>query len=321
MLVSYKEKGTLYKPGGMRSRGFDDDVHHRFSMSQSPEEAFEEDPFGPELPSSAVAYLRTSRLGHEDGRKQDSSSKEGSQTIEAQQEKILRWARRREIQDVAFFEDMGECTPEKEDSSDKEELISEREGLQALLSAVRDQKIRLVIVTEATRLTGSLQRFLQVVGERFTSEGVRLVSIEDRLDTGTETGRRFLRMLGSFRQASLDRFTERTQEGHRQKAKSGGHAYGEVPFGYQKDEDGNLEPAPDQARVVREIFHLRENGESLRSIAGHLTDEKIPTKRGGKWHASTVKSILDNPIYRGRLIYEIDGETVDVEAESLRLLD
>ena len=34
----------------------------------------------------------------------------------------------------------------------------------------------------------------------------------------------------------------------------------------------------------------------------------IPTARGGKWYASRVKYALDNPIYRGKLIY--NGEKI-----------
>ena len=42
------------------------------------------------------------------------------------------------------------------------------------------------------------------------------------------------------------------------------------------------------ARIASE----RTQGLSLRAIAEDLNAERIPTARGGTWHASTVKSIL-----------------------------
>lgn len=47
----------------------------------------------------------------------------------------------------------------------------------------------------------------------------------------------------------------------------------------------------------------------------------MPTKRGGDWHASTVKHVLGNPKYWGRLVQTFDGETVETEAESLQIVE
>jgi site-specific DNA recombinase len=62
------------------------------------------------------------------------------------------------------------------------------------------------------------------------------------------------------------------------------------------------------------IFHLRRYGRgkrhkrlSLGQIARELNEREIPTARGGRWYASTVKYILENPVYKGLLDYK--GET------------
>lgn len=42
----------------------------------------------------------------------------------------------------------------------------------------------------------------------------------------------------------------------------------------------------------RRIEALHMQGFSLREIAKRLTEERIPTRRGGTWHASTVRAVL-----------------------------
>lgn len=75
---------------------------------------------------------------------------------------------------------------------------------------------------------------------------------------------------------------------------------GACPYGYQIDPDSNefvlLET---EAQIVQRIFKERSRGRSLRQIAQKLSHEGIKTKRGGRWHANTIKSILENPFYTG----------------------
>lgn len=55
------------------------------------------------------------------------------------------------------------------------------------------------------------------------------------------------------------------------------------------------EPAPvsiDPQTAGRRIEAMHAQGFSLREIAQRLTKEGIPTRRGGQWHASTVRAVL-----------------------------
>lgn len=42
----------------------------------------------------------------------------------------------------------------------------------------------------------------------------------------------------------------------------------------------------------------------LREIARELNENGVPTARGGKWYAGTIKYILENPLYRGITHYK-----------------
>ncbi|OGI66705.1 hypothetical protein A2642_01915 [Candidatus Nomurabacteria bacterium RIFCSPHIGHO2_01_FULL_39_10] len=39
----------------------------------------------------------------------------------------------------------------------------------------------------------------------------------------------------------------------------------------------------------------------LTCIAGYLNSNGVKTRLHGRWHASTIKGILENPIYKGKL--------------------
>lgn len=85
---------------------------------------------------------------------------------------------------------------------------------------------------------------------------------------------------------------------------------GACPYGYRIDPDSNeytLDPA--EAQVVQRIFKQRARGQSLRQIVSALSYAEIPTKRGGRWHANTIKSILENPFYTG--IYQTHYASLD----------
>ena len=48
----------------------------------------------------------------------------------------------------------------------------------------------------------------------------------------------------------------------------------------------------DPAQAGRRILEMRAKGKSLREIASSLMADGIPTRRGGRWYASTVRAIL-----------------------------
>jgi len=128
-------------------------------------------------------------------------------------------------------------------------------------------------------------------------------------------------MIGTFSELERGLITGRLREGRKSRARGGGHATGEVPYGYRKTPDGNLEPDPDTAPIIKRIFELRSEGESLRSIADTLNAARVPTKRGGDWYASTVRYVLNNEKYEGRLVQTFDGEGVEAEAKRLQAVN
>jgi site-specific DNA recombinase len=73
-----------------------------------------------------------------------------------------------------------------------------------------------------------------------------------------------------------------------------GKQWGAVPFGYRKDDDGKLEPDPEQVPVIRRVFATyMATGGSYNGTAASLTRAGVPPpKGGGMWGSSSVRNII-----------------------------
>ena len=96
------------------------------------------------------------------------------------------------------------------------------------------------------------------------------------------------------------------KRGKLRKAKSGGFVGGQIALGYKHViVDNKPDIAIDQktAKTISMIRTLRKRGLSMNSIANQLNENQVPTKRGGKWYASTIHYILNNKLYKGLFEY------------------
>lgn len=73
--------------------------------------------------------------------------------------------------------------------------------------------------------------------------------------------------------------------------------YSTTPFGYARTGD-TLTPVDAELKRVKWIRRKRKAGRSLRGIAAQLNQREVETKKGGRWYASTVKYLLENPLYQ-----------------------
>lgn len=70
-----------------------------------------------------------------------------------------------------------------------------------------------------------------------------------------------------------------------------GYLLAQVPFGWKK-KNGKLVPHLQEQRTLSQIQKAHAEGESLHAIARSLMIAGIKSKNGGRWDASTIRSIL-----------------------------
>ena len=148
--------------------------------------------------------------------------------------------------------------------------------------------------------------------------GVKLYAVADGIDSGGPAGKMLVPVMSSVAEIERENILAQTMAGRRQKAKEGKWNGGQAPFGYYL-EDGVLQIDEEEAQIVRIIYDRFLNGNmGLAGIAKWLNSHGYRKKiRGnGKYDtftAHTVKLILDNEVYKGKIVYgkrateKIDG--------------
>lgn len=195
-----------------------------------------------------------------------------------------------------------------------------RPRLQDLLQDIKTTEIDAVVVPYFDRW--ARDTFLHLYLEKeLKVQGIKLLSAtEDGMNDDDPTSQLQRTMMSAFAQYERQRITARMAGGRRQKAKSGGHATGRVPFGYNKnDETGELEINHKEAQIVALIFQHRSNGLSLRKIANRLNEQGYRTKKDNKWSGKSVSYILKNKKYQGILEQSIQGEKITTANKKLQI--
>jgi DNA invertase Pin-like site-specific DNA recombinase len=144
---------------------------------------------------------------------------------------------------------------------------------------------------------------------------VDTVFLREGVDTSTPTGELFRNIMASLAEFEGRVIYERLSKGKRRKAAEGGYTGGWVPYGYRRTDDGTIAVVPEEAAVVERIFRWAAEGRSLPAIAKALRDENAPTRNGGAWRPSTIRGMLRNRFYTGRVEY--DGTVIRARHDAI----
>lgn len=92
-------------------------------------------------------------------------------------------------------------------------------------------------------------------------------------------------------------------------------------FGYQI-RDGKYIPDPDTAPIIRRIFTDFANGKGMIVIARELNDMGLRTRRGNLFENRTIRYILRNPVYIGKIRWTPTGKANHrVENDDTMIID
>ena len=133
--------------------------------------------------------------------------------------------------------------------------------------------------------------------------------IREQFDTGTPMGRAMMYIASVFSQLERETIAERIRDNMHELAKTGRWLGGTTPTGYASESvqkvtiDGKAKKAcklkliPEESEIVRLIYSLYIEHDSLTSVEAELIKRGLKTKNNKLFTRFSIKSILQNPVY------------------------
>jgi len=191
-----------------------------------------------------------------------------------------------------------------------------RHAIQKLMKET--QNFDVVLVYKLDRLSRSQRDTLYLIEEIFLPNKVDFVSMQGSFDTSSPFGKAMIGLLAVFAQLEREQIKERTFMGKLARAKAGlHHGAGYIPIGYNY-KDGKLIVNPYEAEHVKKIYEWYLKGLSFQSIAARLRENGYTNRYSGYKNWTTIRNILSNTIYTGRLHY---GEVIVENAHEAIVTD
>ena len=173
----------------------------------------------------------------------------------------------------------------------------ERPALQKMLQAIKERQIDMVIVYKMDRLTRSPKDFYHLI-ELFEKCNVGFISVTERFDTSTPSGRLLRNIMLTFAQFERELASERVKDKMHQRAQKGMWNGGTVPFGYEK-ENKKLIINEDEANMLKKIYGLYIETGSL----GRILNARFKGRNGKPLSKNTLYYMLRNINYTGKMRY------------------
>lgn len=194
----------------------------------------------------------------------------------------------------------------------------DRAGFNKMIKDCEEKKINMIITKDTSRLGRDHIEFGYYVERYFPEHNIRYVAVNDGVDTFSRnnSANDMLVFKSAFNDMYVKDISNKLRSSLYTKKRNGLFVGCYAPYGYKKSETDKhkLEINHETASVVRRIFDMFINGDSVTKICDTLTNEHVPTpsmeknmKLGqdnihfGVWATRTVNDILKNPTYIGNL--------------------
>ena len=183
-----------------------------------------------------------------------------------------------------------------------------RPAFQRMMDAARQRQFQAIIVYRLDRISRNVSDFSGLI-EELSRLNIAFISIKEQFDTSTPMGRAMMYIASVFSQLERETIAERIRDNMQELAKTGRWLGGNTPTGYGSEAvksvtvDGKTKKAcklkliPEEAEIVKTIFALYLETDSLTITEARLMQRGIQTKNGNHFTRFSIKSILQNPVY------------------------
>ena len=185
--------------------------------------------------------------------------------------------------------------------------VEHRISFQKMISDIVDQKdnISFVLVFKLSRFgrnSADVLKYMQLLQDY----DIDLVSVNESIDSSTQSGKMMLTIMSAVAEIEKENITSQFLAGKYQKFLNGGWYGGSVPFGYRAV-NKELVIEKYEAEIVELIYNLYvESDYSMRGIIKYLIEhdyQRTYKGRNAEFTDRMIASILDNPVYCGKFLY------------------
>lgn len=182
-----------------------------------------------------------------------------------------------------------------------------RPGLQKLIDLIKNKLVDAVICYKLDRLTRKTRDLLYLIEDVFSKNNIQFISLNENIDTSSASGKFFLTVMGAMAQMERDLIAERTVDALQELSRQGRRlgSPDRIPLGFKlikrrMAKQTDLVIDENEFEKVRTIFNLRRQKLSLQAIGDKFGMGK-----------SSVKYILDNPLYRQYLPSDVQYTSIN----------
>jgi len=170
-------------------------------------------------------------------------------------------------------------------------------GLGAAIAAVERGEAAGIICEEQSRLSRANGLQTAEVWDALNRAGARLVITADGLDTDAGDQELNFAIRAALAREQWKQYARRMAAARRRAVMEKGIPINHViAFGYRQREDRKIEPDPETAPLVRQLFERRVAGEGWGALAQWLGEQT-----GRTWTRQGISNIVRNRVYLGEL--------------------
>lgn len=184
----------------------------------------------------------------------------------------------------------------------------DRPQFKAMFEDIKSGKISAVLCYRLDRISRNIGDFANLITE-LTSMGVAFISIKEQFDTNSPMGRAMMYIASVFSQLERETIAERIRDNLHELSKTGRWLGGVTPTGYSSvgetsmNINGKTKKAfhlavkEDEMQIVKLIFNLFLEHNSLTACESYLLAHNYKTKNGRDFTRFSIRGILTNPVY------------------------
>ena len=195
-----------------------------------------------------------------------------------------------------------------------------RPSFQKMIACAKNKEFDAILVWKFSRFARNQEESI-VYKSLLEKYNVQVISISEPIIDGP-FGSLIERIIEWFDEFYSINLSTEVKRGMTEKALRGGYqSY--APLGYTYTSGGIPQIDPEESKIVRYIFDSYMNGLDYSTIARKLNEKGYKTKRGNNFELRTVRYILKNPYYIGKVRWNRAPHSAyaDNDAEDIIIAD